>query len=337
MLVPEPGIPAAHSNFRKWLHRLMPALGLILFVLAIWAINHQLRKHSWNEILAAFESLPALGVTLAIAFTVLGYITLTGYDYLAMLYVRHRLPYRRVGFAAFIGYAFSNCIGHSFLTGGTVRYRLYSVWGVKGLDIARVIAFGHIAFYLGMLLLIGQGCLLEPSHVSDEVHVPRWLVQVIGVLMLAAVVMYFIWTNVRREPVRISVLHFHMPSFGLSLAQLVIATFDMLLMAGVLWVLLPGSTGMTFWGFVGLFMIAQVLGVGSQVPGGLGVFEVIMIHVLTPAVDETQVLAALIAYRMIYFIIPLIVAAVMLGVYEIRTHQLLLLTARRKATTDEQG
>jgi uncharacterized membrane protein YbhN (UPF0104 family) len=331
MPAPQPG---QHSDprLRFWLHRLLPVLGAVLFMVAAWAIYHQLKKHKVQDILDAFDSLSASSVFWAITFTVLGYLTLTGYDYLAMLYVRHRLRYDRVAFAAFIGYAFSNSIGHSFLTGGTVRYRLYSVWGVRGLDIAKVIAFGHVAFYLGMMLLIGQGCILEPLAMSDAVSllfdVPPIAVQAVGLVMLLIVIGYFVWTNWREAPLRISILHFHMPSFGLSLAQLVIATLDMAMMGAVLWVLLPEHVGMSFAGFLCLFMTAQVIGVASQVPGGLGVFETIILHVFTPAIGAPNVLAALVAYRVVYFIIPLIVAASMLGVYELRTHQHLLFGSR---------
>src|SRR5204863_8357604 len=117
----------------------------------------------------------------------------------------------------------------------------------------------HVAFYLGMLVLIGQGCLLEPQLVSNEVHIPPQVVRLIGLLMNLLVVFYFIWTIRRQKPLNLKWLDFPMPSLQLSLAQLVIATADMALVAAVLYVLMPVEikTQLTFPGFVGLFMIAQ--------------------------------------------------------------------------------
>ena len=300
----------------------------MLFILAVWVIYRQMHKHPWHEIVEAFSSISWRGLLMGILFTCIGYFILTGYDYLAMHYVSHPMKYRRVALAAFIGYAFSNSIGHSFLTGGGVRYRLYSIWGVSGINIAKVIAFGHVAFYLGMLVLIGQGCLLEPQLVIDEVHLPRVAIQAVGALMIALVVAYFIWTMRRRKPLNLKWLDFPMPSFRLSIAQLVIATLDMALVAAVLYVLLPGDIGVSFVGFVGLFMIAQVIGVGSQVPGGLGVFETIMLHVLSPRLSDVQVLAALLVYRVTYFIVPMIIAAAALGAYEVKVQHRAMRKAR---------
>lgn len=335
------GIPL---SLRTFIHRLLPVIGLVLFILAVWVIYRQMHSYRWADIVAAFGIIPWPNIAMAILFTIVGYTILTGYDYLAMYYVNHAIKYRRVALAAFIGYAFSNSIGHSFLTGGGVRYRLYTIWGVSGVNIAKVIAFGHVAFYLGMLVLIGQGCLLEPGPVSDEVHLPKMVVQIIGAVMLVLVLWYFIWTVRRRKPLSLKWLDFPMPSLRLSLAQLVIATLDMALVAAVLYVLLPGDVGVSFVGFVGLFMIAQVIGVSSQVPGGLGVFETIMLHVLTPHIPAPQVLASLVVYRIIYFLAPLIIATILLFGYEIiiqhrslrkaRADARLIIHSRRKTVED---
>ena len=306
---------------RRWLPRLLPVLGILLFVLAIWTLHAQMQQHKWEDVVAAFRGMPLGTIVLAFALTAAGYITLTGYDLLAMRYIRHALQYRRVALAAFIGYAFSNNIGHSYLTGTTVRFRLYSAWGLTGLDIARVVAFSHVAFYLGTLLLIGEGCLFEPQPVGDELHLPAIAVQVIGAVMLALVVAYLIWTVRRRTPLRVSVVEFPMPSLRLSLAQIAVATADMVLMSSVLYILLPKPCGISMIGFAGVFMIAQVLGLGSQVPGGLGVFETIMLHILTPEAHPPGVLAALVVFRIIYFLIPLMIAVSLMAGYEIRHHQ----------------
>src|SRR5262245_41194951 len=229
-----------HHMFRTWLHRVLPAVGLLLFIAAIWVLRRQLKQHGWHEIFNAFEDLPWRRIIIAVLCTLIGYLILTGYDFLAMRYIHRSLAYWRVAMAAFIGYAFSNSIGHSFLTGGTVRLRLYSVWGLNGLEIAKIVLFTHVTFYLGMLLLIGGACVFEPAAINREatrvgVGVPEPVVIALGALMLMVVVGYFIWSAWQREDIRIKSWRFPVPSVGLSLAQLIIGSLDMALVAGVLW------------------------------------------------------------------------------------------------------
>jgi uncharacterized membrane protein YbhN (UPF0104 family) len=304
--------------FRTTLHRLVPLLGLILFCAAAWVLYHQVRAHKWADVVDALRHVPVHRLLLAGALTVIGYAILSGYDYLAMRYIHHEMAFHRVAMAAFIGYAFSNSIGHSFLTGGTVRYRLYSAWGLSAGAVARIIVLSHITFYLGMLLLVGLACVLEPAPISGEARLPPASLRAIGGAMLLLAIIYFAWISGRRRPVRIRQWPFPIPTLGLSVAQLVIGALDMALVAAVLWMLLPPVSGMTFIGFLGLFMIAQVIGVGSQVPGGLGVFESLMLHVLSPEIPVPTVLAALLVYRMMYFVCPLALAAAVLGLYELR-------------------
>src|SRR5262245_37827886 len=206
MTADQPG--PTHHPFRKWLHRILPVLGLILFVAAIMVLRRQLKQHGWHEIFQAFEELPWRRIIIAVACTLVGYLILTGYDYLAMRYIQRKLTYWRVGMAAFIGYAFSNSIGHSFLTGGTVRLRLYTVWGLTGLEIAKIVLFTHVTFYLGMLLLIGGACILEPAVIRLEterlgIGLPNAVVIALGALMLSVVAVYFIWSVWQHKDIHI--------------------------------------------------------------------------------------------------------------------------------------
>src|SRR5438045_948863 len=127
------------SKIKHFLHRALPIVGVVLFSVALLVLHRQLKQHHYRDVIAAFREISRQRVLLALLFTVIGYIMLTGYDYLAIMYVRKRLGYPRIALAGFIGYAFSNSIGHSFLTGGSVRYRLYSAWGLSGIDIAKVV------------------------------------------------------------------------------------------------------------------------------------------------------------------------------------------------------
>jgi uncharacterized membrane protein YbhN (UPF0104 family) len=168
MTADQPG-STRHSNFEPGCTACLPVIGFILFLAAIWVLRRQLKQHGWHEIFKAFEELPWRRIIIAVLCTLVGYLILTGYDYLAMRYIHRSLAYWRAAMAAFIGYAFSNSIGHSFLTGGTVRLRLYSVWGLTGLEIAKIVLFTHVTFYLGMLLLIaGRAFSSRPRSIARQ-------------------------------------------------------------------------------------------------------------------------------------------------------------------------
>lgn len=308
---------------RKHFHRLLPLLGVLLFGAALWVLHHQLKAHRYQDLLAAFRAIPFDRIVLAVVYTALGYLVLTMYDWLSIRYVSHPVSYPRTAMAAVIGYAFSNSMGHSFLTGGGVRYRLYSAWGLTAVDIAKVIIFAHVTFYLGTMILIGSSCLFQADIISREMHLgslrfPVGFVQGVGGLMLALVLGYLVFSLTRRRPLRVRGWEFPVPSLPLSVAQVIVATLDLALMGAVLYVLLPDLPGKTFAGFIGLFMLSQVLAVGSQVPGGLGVFESLMMAVLAPPTEmEPAVLGGLLAFRIIYYIMPLGVGAVLQGLFEL--------------------
>jgi uncharacterized membrane protein YbhN (UPF0104 family) len=158
-----------------------------------------------------------------------------------------------------------------------VRYRLYTLWGLAVVDIVKVIVFAHVTFYLGMLVLIGLGCVFEPRLIGLEVHLPVDIVRGIGIGLLGVVVIYVVWTKTRKKPVRIRQVEFAMPSLGLTVLQLIVASLDRAMVAAVLWVLLPaapdgsGAHPMTFIGFLGLFMVAQIIGSAARRPAAWAV------------------------------------------------------------------
>ena len=128
-------------------------LSVILFTAAVWLLHGELKAHHIVDILKAFESIPVARMWAAIGLTILSYAIMTGYDALALRYIRHQLAYSKIGLASFIGYAFSNNIGLSMIAGASVRYRLYSAWGLSTLQITQVVAFCALTLWLGFFTL----------------------------------------------------------------------------------------------------------------------------------------------------------------------------------------
>jgi phosphatidylglycerol lysyltransferase len=293
-----------------------PLFGLFLFLAALVVLHRVTAAYHYRDIADAVRSVPAGRLAAAILLTVLNYLVLSGYDALAFRYVGRSLEYRRIVFASFIGYAFSNTIGMSMLAGSTVRYRLYAVWGISTIEITKMIAFYTLTLWLGLSALGGIAFTVEPVAVPGLLGLPFHSVRPLGILFLSILGGYVLATLVRRKPIAAGHVEIFLPSPGLSAAQIVVASVDWVLAASVLYVLLPASApGLP--AFLGIYLLAQVAGLVSQVPGGLGVFESVVLLLLAPAVSAPEGLGALVAYRMVYYVLPLGIAAALLGGFEL--------------------
>ena len=301
---------------RKFFHSIGPLFGILLFAVAIWILHHELRAYHFHDIVLHLRELPTHRLLLAFAFTVLSYFILTGYDTLALRYIQHPLGYARIALASFIGYAFSNNIGLSMIAGASVRYRLYLAWGLSVIETTKVVIFTSLTLWIGFFTIGGIILLFEPMLALEALHLPFASVHPLGIIFLMLVGGYFLWSTLRKKPIRIRGWEFSFPSTRIFFAQTVIASLDWAMAGSVLYILLPTTTTLSFHGFLGVFLLAQIAGLASQIPGGLGVFESVVILLLSPAIPAPSILGSLLAYRGIYYLLPLGVAAVLLGTHE---------------------
>ncbi len=300
----------------RLLRHVGPILGMALFSGALWVLYHQLKAYHLHDVIRALENLPAERLLAASALTLLSYFIMTGYDTLALRYVCHPLAYRKTALASFISYAFSNSMGFGMIAGGSVRYRLYSNWGLTALEITKVVGFCSVTLWLGFLTLGGVVFLFEPMFLPETPHLPFQSVHSLGSIFLALVAAFVSWSMIFKKPIRVGEWHFSLPSGRLLLAQLIVATMDWALAGAVLYVLLPSVPTLSYAAFLGIYMLAQMGGLISQVPGGLGVFETITILLFSSLLPGSEILGALIAYRIVYYLIPLLIAALLLGTQE---------------------
>jgi phosphatidylglycerol lysyltransferase len=310
---------------RKIINTLGSFAGLLLFLVALWVLHHVLSGYHYRDLAAGARAVPARRLLSALLLTALNYFVLTGYDSLAFRYIHRTLAYSKIAFASFIGYAFSNNIGLSMLAGSSVRYRLYTSWGLSLLEITKMVAFYTLTLWLGLLFTGGLVFVAEPIALPSLMNLPFTSARPLGIIFLIIVCGYLGLSAIRRKPVIILNHEIELPSTLLSATQIALSSLDWLLAGSVLYVLLPEVPGLTFPGFVGIYLLAQVAGLVSQVPGGLGVFETIVILLLPPGLTPPQAVGALLLYRGIYYLLPLMIAAVMLGTYE-------LVAARKKVS-----
>ena len=303
--------PAAVSAAVARLRRVAPAvISLALFFVALEVLRGELRHVTWLELARDIVATSRLRLAAALALTVLNYAVLTTYDLLAFVYIRKPLARARVALASFVAYAVANNVGFSMLSGASVRYRFYTRWGVTAEDLSRIVFFYATTFWLG-LLLIG-GISLATSPLPADLQIPaRTFVVAAGWLLALLVVAYLAATWIRATPIRLSRFELPLPPPRLAVAQLVVSTCDWVLAGSVLYVLLPPG-GPPLFAFLGAFVVAQLLGLASHVPGGVGVFEGLMILLLKPYLTSGALLPALIVYRAVYYLLPLGAALIIL-------------------------
>jgi phosphatidylglycerol lysyltransferase len=306
------------SALARWASRIGPMIGLLLCAGAVWVLRRELAGTHLRDVLAHVRAIPSTQVALALALTVVGYVMLSFYDALALRYVGRRLAYRRVALMSFVSYVFSHNVGFAFLSGSAVRYRMLTSWGLATGDVARVVAFDLATFWLGTLAIGATVLLAMPIVLPPELHLVMVTTRPLGVVAAVLLATWATAVLVRRRPITVRGFDVRIPSPRLSAVQLVVASADWVVAAAVLWALLPATSGLSLVVVLEVFLLAQVVGVASTVPGGVGVFEGVLMLMLRGSVGPAALLGSLVVYRLIYYLLPLVLGLVLLGAFEAR-------------------
>ena len=287
---------------------------------AVFVLHHLLGKYHWSDILARVQAISNTKLLRAAFFTCAGYGCLTLYDALAVRFAGARVPYPRVALISFMGYAIGHNVGLNSISGGAVRYRAYTALGLSAKQIATIIAFGTLTFFLGASVLLGVSLLSNAGMSGSVLHVHAWLALAAGGLLLVGVAAYLWLVCTRHAPLKFRKFEIPVPKPRVAFAQIGISCVDMLCATSVLYVLLPREAAIGFFAFAGVYLLALAAGAVSNVPGGIGVFEFVLL-LLMPAVPKDRLLGALIAYRAIYYFAPFGIALVLLGAHEVWIHR----------------
>lgn len=305
-------------------------LVMCLFGLGIWALYHLLGTVNLRDVMVHVRETPWHILGLALAATFAAYAALVGYDWSALRYLGKSLPLPTVVVGSFLGYALGNTIGAGPVTGGAVRYRIYSALGLTGYDIAAIALFGSLAFGFGTAV-IGFGALaLHPQSLQSVISLSPSTLRWIGVGALLLISGLMIALSLRRSEFRLRGHSFRPPTLRLLLGQLMFTAIDIVMAATVLFLLLPPND-LSFITFVAVFSAAVLAGVASHVPGGIGVFETVIIAALPATVPLEQVAAGLLLFRLIYFLVPFALALALLAISEVRLAGAKLSPARLRA------
>ncbi|ART62243.1 bifunctional lysylphosphatidylglycerol flippase/synthetase MprF [Kushneria marisflavi] len=312
-----------HDPLRRHRHRWQAGLILLLFVLALLACWHLLARMNPTLLHDAIVAVPVQAVSLALLTTLLGFVSLVGYEWSAARFAGVTLSRRMLVTGGLCAPAIGNAVGLSMLSGAAVRSRLYGNHGIGGREIMRMSAFTSLALGSSLPLLAALAVLLTPSHTARLLSLPLPVVMLIACgVAVGYLVMVFWWRRAEVEPgawvvhVRWRQWRMRLPTLRLAGWQCLITLLDVTLAAATLYVLLPHAPA--FPAFVIIYLLALAGGVLSHVPGGVGVFEAIMLTGLSHHVGLAPLTAALVLYRLIYVVLPLLLGCLALLLIEAR-------------------
>jgi phosphatidylglycerol lysyltransferase len=324
-------MPPAEPGQRTLWRWVGPLAALLVFTLVVWVLHHQLAHLHVKRVLAHLHAIRSRQVLVALGFTALSYWLLTTYELLALRYLRRAIPYTRIVFNAFIAYSFSHTLGFSAFTQTAIRLRLYATARVSAIDVATVSVFCSVSFGIGLATVAGLSLVLSPEHAARLLHLDqRWAV-LIGLLLLAAVCAYALWVSLARGTLEIRGWALRAPGPAIGLTQIALGVLDLSLSCAVLWSLLPVSAHVPYVTFLGVYAAAVIAGIISHVPGGVGVFEAVILLTL-PGVPTDALLGSLLAYRAVYYLVPLVFGTLLFGSKEVSAQRAHLARARELAS-----
>lgn len=307
--------PAPRSTFQVLWRYGTGLLILALLAGALFILDRWLERTSVADIRRAVRGIDAAQLVAASGVAVVSYWLLTLYDVLALRHLGRKLPYRWVAFTAFTSYAFSHSLGFASIIGATVRYRLYAPLGLGGVDVAQVTLFVVTTFMMGLAMVLPIVMLLDPTALK-ALHLSEQSSTLLGILALVVLAAYAGAGALIRRPLRVYGHDIAFPRPGIALSQFLLGLCDLSMAAGVLYLCLPPSEAVGYADVVVAFGLALVAGIISHVPGGLGVFDAIVLVSLTPEMEANAVMAGLLLFRIIYYLAPLILAGLMFGAVE---------------------
>lgn len=283
-------------------------VGLALFIVALEVLRVELRAVTWHDLSADIWQTPPARLVIALVLTVINYLVLTGYDLLAFAYIGKSLSRPRVVATAFLAYAISNNVGFAMFSGASVRYRFYTRWGITAEELSLIVVSYSVTFWLGLFALGGLS--LTAASIPVMAGLPaREMLRAVGWLLMSVAPAYVAFSLTRRAPVHIRGFRLPVPTPTIAAAQVALSAADWTLAGSVLYALLPPHAP-DFLTFIGAFLVAILLGMVSHVPGGVGVFEGLMVLLLRPYLSSGELLPSLVVFRAIYYLLPMVLGIV---------------------------
>jgi glycosyltransferase 2 family protein len=298
-------------------NRIGVVFSVTIIAIAAVVLYRTLRTINPGEVVEAVVTTDWRDIALAALFVAGGYFTLTFYDLFALRTIGRRdVPYWAAALAGFTSYSVGHNVGASVLTGGAVRYRVYSAWGLSAIDVAKICFVAGLTFWLGNATVLGLGIFYAPLAASAIDQLPAWLNRVgaLGILLMLGLYVAWVWRRPRvvgREGWSVA-----LPDGPLTLLQIGIGIIDLGFCALAMYMLVPEEPHIGFVTLAVIFVAATLLGFASHAPGGIGVFDAAMLVALWQF-DREDVVAGLLLFRLLYYIVPFAISLAILGAREL--------------------
>src|SRR5882672_4242148 len=299
--------------------RLGITASLLIIGIAITTLVRMLEGVDTRLVLVALAEKPLLQIGLAALCVVGAFCTLTFYDFFALRTIgKNHVPYRIAALSSFTSYTIGHNIGATVFTGGAIRFRIYSDYGLTAIDVAKICFLSGLTFWLGNLFVLGIGMTWHPWAASAMDLLPPAMNRLIAIGCLAGIAAYFTWlvTGEKRRELGQNGWKVVLPSARLTLLQILIGVVDLGFCALAMFLLVPLQPDIDFISLAVVFILATLLGFASHAPGSIGVFDAAMLVAL-PEFGREQLLATLVVFRILYFLIPFAIAISLMGVREL--------------------
>ena len=305
--------------FQKYIgwNRIGVFLSLAIITVAVVVLVHMLRNIKVDEVIGALKATKPYHIAAAAVFVACGYFTLTFYDWFALRTIgRGEIPYRIAALSGFTSYSIGHNIGATVFTGGAVRYRIYSAYGLDAIEVAKICFVAGLTFWLGNATVLGLGVAYTPQAAGWVDQLPPWVNRSIAGAMLLVLTSYIGWVWSAPRVIGRGEWKVNLPSGPSTLLQIGIGILDLGCCALAMYMLLPNEPNIGFVTLAVVFVMATLLGFASHAPGGLGVFDAAMLVALWQF-DKESVLAGLLLFRVLYYLAPFVIALIILGAREI--------------------
>jgi glycosyltransferase 2 family protein len=314
-------LAALGRGFKKrigW-KRLGVAASLVIIAFAVATLVRTLKGIDAGVILVALTEIPPHRIALAALCVVGAFSTLTFYDFFALRTIgKKHVPYRIAAMSSFTSYTIGHNIGATMFTGGAIRFRIYSDYGLSAVDVAKICFLSGLTFWLGNAFVLGIGMAWQPWAASAMDQLPAAINRLIAFAVIGAIVAYLVWLGLGEERRELGQNGWmvRLPSAPLTLVQVLIGVLDLGFCAMAMYLLMPAQPGIDFVSLAVVFILATLLGFASHAPGSIGVFDAAMLVAL-PQFGREQLLATLVVFRILYFMIPFGIAISIMGTREL--------------------
>jgi glycosyltransferase 2 family protein len=292
-------------------------ISIAIIAIAAHVLFNILREIEFREVVQALVTTDPRNILLAALFVAGGYFTLTFYDLFALRTIgRNDVPYRIAALAGFTSYSVGHNVGASVFTGGAVRYRVYSAWGLNAIEVAKLCFIAGLTFWLGNATVLGLGIAHVPEAASSINQLPPWFNRLLAFATLIVLTLYVVWVWTGQRLVGRDGWQVTLPGGPLTLLQIGIGIVDLSFCAFAMYMLMPDEPHIGFVTLAVIFVSATLLGFASHAPGGIGVFDAAMLVALWQY-DKEDLLAGLLLFRLLYYIIPFALSLLILGLREV--------------------